>query len=289
MINILSVLGYGDSIITAMILELCGYDSINKNLDVRVIGNNNTAVVWNILGLQPHANIIAFDDIPAFYDLKNSNLVGIVRDFYQFRRILNTLRDGDILFFEKPSEIRSNLLLKGSSLLPVFVPQKNNAYLDRAKVLGDLFSKKITFPEAHKPKCPAKSVLINPSARQKSRVLDFNTINILIEISCSLGVEVTLLDFYGNLSSFESKVAHYEYRPVLEKSIELLKNSDRYIGPDSFFVHLAYFFKVPQLAFFKSSWIYFCPPGLLDQDGVYYFEDINKHDLLKSKLIKLLT
>jgi hypothetical protein len=289
MINILSILGFGDSLITAMTLELLESNMTTEKIDFRVVGNKNTVAVWKILGFNTVANVTIFEDVPAFYNFSESKLIDVFRDLCRFRLFLKTLPNKDTLFFERPSDIRSNLLVKGLPLYSVYVSQKSNAYLDRAKVLGDIFSQKITFPGICNIKITAKSLLINPSARQRSRVLDFDTIRFVIEIALTFNIKVTLLDFYGELSFFEKKVTCYVFRPDLDQSIKLLKESDRYIGPDSFFVHLAYYFRVPQLAFFRRNWTYFTPPDLLDNGGVYYFEDIPDRDLLKSKIINLLT
>ena len=53
-------------------------------------------------------------------------------------------------------------------------------------------------------------------------------------------------------------------------------------------MHLAYYCRIPQLAFFHATDTYFSPPGLDEAGGRYFFHDAEDHQRLRAALGSLL-
>jgi hypothetical protein len=289
MINILSILGFGDCLITGYILQGMGYQENDTFPKIRIIGTNNTIEVWKMLGFRSSPEAIIFKSIPAFYNMRGSPASSIVRDYLKFRNWLKfSVANDDVLFTETPIDWRTRFLSHGCKCSIVGVQRSATAYLDRANVLGGLLEREMNWPLIVRPQGVANRILLNPVARQINRCFDDSTIFLIIQLAKSFGIELVLLDYGGTLEKFKTLVDSYLQRPTLSDAINALKQSDRYIGPDSFFMHLAYLNGIPQMPFFQRGWTYFSPPGLLELGNVYYFDDILDTQKLKSALIKFL-
>ena len=118
-------------------------------------------------------------------------------------------------------------------------------------------------------------------ARLQHRVAAIDSI---LHMVTEFGTEVCLIDVDGRYAVLQSRIHTYLRRPSLNDAVMALREADRYIGPDSFFMHLAYYFRIPFLAFFRPTDMYFAPPGMLKQGNYITFSDAAHKDQLRRKL-----
>ncbi len=281
MIYLITLLGYGDNLITGSILE-------NKYIDsskLTVVGSQVTQKVWRLLNKPITPDYVIFNEIPAFYALREFGLSAALRDARIFRRwALESVDSNDSVIFEQRSSFRNICLLIGTGCKRIEIYRQKGAYTDRLDAISKDIEKH-TWSDGALPRGISQRILINPTARSKIRSLNPGTINTIIEVAKITKSSISIIDMHGDLETFRSKVDNYLCNPSLEEAAAALRQADRYIGPDSFFMHLAYYYRVPQLALFWKSDTYFQPPGLLRQGGIYYFDDILDVSLIKRRLL----
>lgn len=280
MITLLSLLAFGDNLITASLLERAG----TAANDIRVVGTKVTKQVAELLNHPYPVSHTLFDDVPAFYELKKSGMRKGFGDALLLRRwALSNLGPGDTVMFEKPPSPRNRWMVAGTGCKVIEVPKRATAYEDRALAFAPIIGRQV-WSDVVVPDHRAKTLLINPSSRQRYKELSQSDLQWLIAQANFRGIETTLIDIDGSLGSFASSVARYLARPKLVDAALALKAADRYIGPDSFFLHLAYYYGVPALGFFPSGSHYFRPPGLFEQGCGLYLSDLENRKLLQHKL-----
>jgi len=280
MIYIISLLGYGDNLITGSILESKDAESAG----LRVVGSAITQKVWRLLRRPIQPNVILYDESPGFYTLKESGLVAAIHDANSFRAwARKSLSRNDSIIFEKSAHLRHQWLLQGVGCARIEVHRSMNAYTDRSDVLSNYIGTH-TWNLAVRPCGAATSIFINPSARSMDRTLSPQIVETIVAVANDENIKVTLVDTHNNLWKYKEKVHRYILNPSLDEAVSALQHVDRYIGPDSFFMHLAYYLRIPQLALFWKNDVYFQPPGLLNQSGIYYFDDLSNIVHFKRKL-----
>lgn len=278
---LISLLGYGDNLITGSILE-------NKLTDpkiLRIVGSGVTQRVWSLLKKPINVDTILFDEVPAIYTLRERGLLAALRDASVFRSWANkTLTDNDTVIFESASSYRNQWLLGKNICRRAETHRVTNAYTDRALVIGNIVGSHVWI-DAEPPCNVANEILINPNARSKDRTISPQVVGQIITSAKSININVSLIDIHGNLAAYSAQVNHYILNPTLDEAVIALRRVDRYIGPDSFFMHLAYYYRIPQLALFWKRDVYFQPPGLMKQGGIFYFDDISNVVNIKSRLL----
>jgi ADP-heptose:LPS heptosyltransferase len=279
-ITLLSLLGYGDALITAALLERAG-SSVEH---VRTVGTSITAKVGELLE-QPRApDQVLFDEVPAFYALKKHGPVQALKDALTLRRWSQShVAPSDTLIFEKPPSVRNRWMVSGRGATIIEIPKHTTVYQDRAEVLAPLIGNH-RFPPVALPTGKAKTLLINPSSRIAEKALTVGAVRGLVEAARVRDIAVTLVDVDGTFAAVAGEVDHYLLKPALADAARALKASDRYIGPDSFFLHLAYYYRVPELVFFPEGSNYFRPPGLFEQGCGLYLKDLENPATLNPRL-----
>lgn len=281
MIYWFSLLGFGDALISASMFEKLG-----KTESVRLIGTKATCLVSQLI--QDKTNIYPLmKDTPWVFNIKQRCPFSYGSDFYKMRKfIASSTNTQDILFYEHPSRWRTLLLCGPTNRAMFNIRRANNAYIDRASAIQPYLGN-ICWPPAPRLYAPVRSLFINPSARFKDRVIPNEAVRFILEKANKARIVTTLVDVSGQYGNLKSTADNYVPHPKLRDSAAQLKNSSFYIGPDSFFSHLAYYYGIPQMGIYKRSNLYFCPPGLLQNGGVFYFENINNRLELESKLANI--
>ena len=277
---ILSLLGYGDCLITGSIIE-------NKRravVDVRLIGTRVSAESWSVLHAPIEPDEIILNNIPAFYVIKSKSLAKAYIDFRKTRAwVINNVQEKDTVIFEKAPDLRNRLIMSGVDCEIVEIERRGGAYYDRSKALAPYYGLH-QWPDCERLLNSPKTVLINPDAREVKRQIHGAHLYIMAKAFKKLGARICLLDYNGAYRFCKDLADDYVFKPTLKDAVSVLKSSDFYIGPDSFFTHLAYYLKVPQLAFFWKDNTYFEPPGLSRVGGVFYFDDLRDHGALEKKI-----
>lgn len=276
--NLLSAMGYGDCLITLSLLEQLG----ERDTSIRVLGTGATLRVSSLLR-KPVPVLPLIHDDAAFYTIKEKGVSQSIADFLSIRRSLQCmLQPGDRLGLER--RILRNRLLLPQGVVPIWTQATPCIYDDRQelvrKICGVVYPWKSCAPLAR----PPRRVLLNPWARYANRRLDKATMENLLSEARRRGWELSLLDptrRYGHLSQM---VAQYVPEPALEYAATLLRKSDFYVGPDSFFMHLAYYFDVPFLGFFLPNWHVFMPPGVRALGNGLSFNGARDSVVLQRKL-----
>lgn len=284
MIYVLSLLGFGDCLITYSIIERAGYQGDS----IRIIGTEVTKQVASLVRSPPPLESIIFSDVPAFYAVRKHGLARALNDALTLRRRIKAItKPGDTVFFEKPPGIRNRWMVAGLGLTVLEVPCDTTAYLDRARslapVVGECSVRTTALPHQR-----ARTLLINPSARIASKQLPIAAVRRIIQVSMERSLGVTLIDVDGTYAELEGNVSTYVKSPSLSEAARALRDSDRYIGPDSFFLHLAHYYGVPSLAFFLDKNSYFRPPGLQESGYLLLLDDLSDHKLVNKKVTEFL-
>jgi hypothetical protein len=278
------LLGYGDNLITLSLLEKA---SAGKN-NLQVVGTGITKAVAELMRSPPSLAYELFDDLAAFYAIKQRGIAAAARDLLLFRRwSREVLSAADCLILES-RDPRNHFLVPVRGCSVIQIPRTKGAYADREEALRPYVGE-VRWPRCASPKKRAAQLLVNPSARHVSRILPEHVIDLTLRVAEDVGTEVVLLDVDGRFGLFQSRVSKYLLRPPLGDALHVLEQADCYVGPDSFFMHLAYYLRLPFLAFFSPQNVYFAPPGTLESGNCIYnpfSPDLGSYEL---KLRNLLT
>jgi hypothetical protein len=284
MIYIFSLLGYGDCLITLSLLE---QQPLMAKAKCVVVGTQVTVRVAALMRDPPSSILSILPDMASFYALKKQGPFRAFADAVAVRKWgRQTLTSDDMLLFEK-NDWRSGWLTPRKVAAVYKVPRRENVYVDRAQVLQNFCGPLILSP-CETSSSRLKRLLLNPSSRQRSKILGAPIINAILAAAQDASVEVCLIDVDGTFKAWCDQVATYCSAPKLKDSAALLDAADCYIGPDSFFMHLAYYRKVPFFGFFQRGNVYFAPPGMLDAGNYAYFDEAQDISKLQIKLSKFL-
>jgi hypothetical protein len=265
-IVLVSMMGYGDSLITLSLLERAGAAA----QEIRVAGTGVTAAVSALLRRPaPPLHRQLFADVAAFYVVRERGPLRAAADFARFRAWSRGLGPGDTLIFEK-ADWRHRWLVPRHTCRVLQVPRATTAYADRERSLRPWLGEQ-PWPGAPAPRGTARRLLINPSARARDRELGRPVLDAALRLAAEAGTEVCLLDPQGRHEWLRTHVHSYLGGAPLSEAAAALRESDRYLGPDSFFMHLAYYYGKPQLALFHPHNMYFLPPGLSESGEYLHF------------------
>jgi hypothetical protein len=283
MVYFLSLLGYGDCLITLSLLE----QQDRADSTCTVIGTALTARVLSLLERSPVPVVTLLPDMAAFYAIRTNSLARIVSDVLTVRSWTCSLTTDDVVVLEN-SDWRNRLLGIGRAGRVIDVPRRVGAYFDRASAFSALGGT-VSLPSCAQPVDKARRLVLNPSARHRSRFLPPVVIEEALLAAKDAGVSVCLIDTEGTLGEWRRLVADYLVAPTLAESAAQLRAADRYLGTDSFFMHLAYYRRIPFLAFFHQANRYFAPPGMLETGNFMYFTDARSVLKVREKLVWFLS
>lgn len=281
MIYVMSILGHGDSLITGTILER----DLGRQSGVKAVGTEVTRRSWALLRHPLSPDFVLFPEIPGFYSVRENGVVAATRDIVRLRHWARRhMRRGDMTIFEHHDKRRNFLIMGGLGRRLVAPRKRSSAYWDRSECLGRELGI-IHEWKASQPVCgPGKQLVVNPRGRHKSRALSVGAIRSIARVAKGLECSVTLLDPHEDYAGLETEVDAYERKQPLHDAAQVLRGADRYIGPDSFFSHLAYYFGIPQLSVFRRTWLYFVPPGLSDAGGVVYEDEMTDESFWEKRV-----
>jgi hypothetical protein len=282
MLYVALAMAYGDCMVSLSLLEqLPG--SVRP---YRVLGTEVTQRVSQLLR-KPLPVTVMLPDKAAFYTIKERGGVAALSDFITMRRFLASVAGpGDLLAFERQDW--RNVLLKPAGCEAIYAPRGDSAYVDRQALVRRLFGVAEDWVRAPLPDRGVRSVLINPCARYRHRWLSDEILHNLFAIGERRGWTLVLVDPCAQYERFKGRVAHYVPRPALQSAAALLRAADLYIGPDSFFVHLAYYFRVPHFGFFYPDNLYFLTPGMVKLGNYCLFADAARREALDIALARFI-
>lgn len=266
MIHVCSMLGYGDSLITLALLERLQPSAPAY----RIFGTPVTSQASQLLA-RPLPVIKVLDQEISLYLIKARGSLRAMRDTLKFRRQVRAMTAaGDDLVFETAGR-RAHLLTPAGR--NAHVPDDSgHVYADRHKMLVRLFGPIEPWAPIQKP-AVVRRLVVNPCARHPERWITHEIIDVLLQIANRRGWSVTLLDPCERYAAFAKRVACYHQQLALPAAAALLDTADLYFGPDSFFIHLAYYKRVPSFGVFLSHWLKFMPPGMTEQKAFLSFEE----------------
>ena len=261
MIYVASVLGFGDSLITLSLLEKVPSGAAKPAV---VLGTKVTTEVANTLvSADWWERRTIFERIPGFYDLRVRGGVTAMRDFATFFRFARkNLTGSDVLMLEK-ADWRAPLLSLGHGAR-VVAAGGGSAYQGRKALVEELFGTTIRLAPCGRPATWPRRVVVNPSARHESRCLSDDLLRRMLAFLHEHGSQVVLVDPTGRYRPFANDVDEYLLAPGLGAAAASVRQGEFYIGPDSFVLHLAYYYGKPFFTFFLPDWFYFAPPGTLE-------------------------
>ena len=279
---LVSALAYGDCLITLSLIEQLRLDPV----DYQILGTAITSRVSSLLH-QPLPVVELMNDRAAFYAIKEYGPWKACTDFISLRQSLQRQsQSGDVLAFER-SDWRT-AALNPWGRRGIYPPQTHQAYNDRQSLIRQVFGHAPDWTPVVKPRTATRAVLINPCARFGNRWLAPEIIENVIAIATKNDWALTLLDPCGRYADYRPRVARYEHQSTLADAAALLKASDLYIGPDSFFIHLAYYYRVPLFGFFFSHYHDFLAPGMAELGNFTDFESARNRQQLEEKLMTFL-
>lgn len=279
---LVSILAYGDCLITLSLIEQIKPAAP----DFQILGTAITSKVSALLRT-PLPVTELLDDRAAFYAIKEYGARKAFMDFFSLRAALKQ-RCGrnDLLAFER-NDLRTRAV-KPFGVPAILPPQTHRAYLDRQVLVRQLFGTVPEWAPTVRPRAAIRSVLINPCARFGNRWLAPEIVENVIAIAAQNDWTLTLLDPCGRYADYRHRVARYEHQSTLTDATALLKTSDLYIGPDSFFIHLAYYYRIPLFGFFFSHYHDFLAPGMAQLGNFTDFESARNRQHLEEKLMTFL-
>lgn len=276
---IFSATAFGDCLITLALVE----DAVAQGAALSVIGTGLTARVSKLLNHPLPVNVV-FPTLPAFYDLRVRGVWHGINDLISVRRALRqAVPPTSRLGFER-RDVRNQLLVP-RRVEAVWANATGRTYFDRQQLVNELTGTKTRCPACMKVKHKVQTVLLNPGARQAFRCFDTATMESLLVEGRRRGWTQIIVDATGAYAQYAGHVDQYYLKPDLKDAVALLKSADYYIGPDSFFMHLACYFKVPFLAVTPTEkWSSFVPVGMDELENRLTFSEVSSAHMLSKKL-----
>lgn len=247
---------FGDNLISLTLLRN------SHSHEITVHGTSLTKQIAEIIEVNDVNFKKVYDGIPAFYNFKKESFMKSVKDFiFLIKYIKVNVPSNELVFFEK-DDFRFKLMkLFLNSYTLKAASKEIGFYQDRAKVIERNLGKRIEFALSKDFKLRGKSVVINPVGRNEVRHLRKDILDFLVKRMKNLDFTISLIDYLGVYSEFESNVDNYYTKTSLKEAVNILKNADVYCGPDSLFIHLAYFYQKPFFCIMNYDSSYFLPPG----------------------------
>ncbi len=205
-----------------------------------------------------------FHGIPSFYDIRKNGLISALRDGVYFRSKLASeinIEKSDVLIFEK-RDFRNKLIAYNKARIHEPI-KRSGIYLDRKEVIESVLRESIGLRECVRLGVNPQTVLINPSSRRKEKAIAPLVLHTMIDYLNQKNMKITLVDPDGGYGHCRPSVCSYRGQLTMDEAADLLRQSDLYIGADSFFLHFAYYLRVPCLVIYNGKEnLYFAPPGI---------------------------
>lgn len=270
-------LAFGDSLISLSQLE-----DLPQSPHWQVLGTAVTTQVSTILR-SPMPVIELLGDKPAYNSIKERGVVAAVQDFLTVCAALRRVTEpGDTVVFER-RDLRNTLVL-GQSRFAEYPHRTSSVYADRQELVRRVFGRSRPWRAASPPMAHVRTVVVNPSARYRRRWLSHRVVTTLLAETRRRGWRLLMIDPQEQYRELEGELAGYLPRPALAEAVACLRQADLYIGPDSFFIHLAYYFGIPHFGFFFPDHLDFLPPGSHEVGAWCTFEQASERQELASAL-----
>jgi ADP-heptose:LPS heptosyltransferase len=252
----LSFLALGDNLISLSLLA-----KIDKK--ITIVGTQHTKKIIDLMGLAHQFNlVIVFDNIPAFYDVKNQGIIKAIKDLYIFIQYIHKNKIKELVLEKK--DFRSNIINFFTNTKLYFPNPKDKVYIGRKNVTNNLYNTNIDLNNYQLNISNPKIIVINPLTRIELKNIKYNHLKFILDWLNKYNYEIYLVDTENKYSKFQNKVNHYLTNTTLEDVKNLLNKCDLYIGGDSFLIHLAYYFKRNYFMIFYRDNDDFMPPNIED-------------------------
>jgi hypothetical protein len=277
------MVAYGDSLITLSILEQLPAHAHTY----RLLGSAVTRDVAKLLRTSLPVQTL-LDHEAALYTIREHGVLKAYRDFLSLKSGFDRLaKYGDVFAFEFRDT--RNWALVPRKCRAMYAGRKHgrpgdSVYEDRRSFINNLLGTSYKWTQSPRPNPNIQKVLINPHARHQSRRLSPETINILANIAERENWSISLIDVSGDFKALQGRVDNYVLQPSLEEACDMLASSQLYIGPDSFFLHLAYYHKVPCFGFFMRNHLIYLPPGMRELNSFIFFDDSRNSMAIEKRL-----
>jgi hypothetical protein len=236
---------------------------------VNVIGTKQTANVLGLIDLNHKFSVdILFDDIPSFYDLKNNSIIRVFRDILIFRKYIKRNNISN-LFFEK-SDFRIFFLTFGLNVKIKKVCKNNNVYIDRYSSFSESIFTVDRLKTCSKENYKIKNIVISPASRLAEKDITYYQLSKIIYTLKEYNICISLVDYDKKYKKFAIDVDCYLDSTTLKDVKEIIINCDLFIGPDSFLIHLAYFYNKLSITIFNidSDRYFLTPCSLIYKDYI---------------------
>lgn len=279
MVYYITLLSYGDNLISLSLIE-----KVKHNNNLVIIGTGLTEMIANYIPNLKIKIIKIFEGIPSFYDLRKKGLrLSLADGLHFYHEVSSKLCSDDIMIFEK-KDFR-NKLIRFDKKNTIYEPFKGNSiYRDRKNVIENIFDEKIELKDCLKPSRMPKSITINPKSRIAEKTISHDILKHIISYLNSIHATICLIDPDGSYEAFSDSVNAYHKQTKFDEAIELLKQSQLYIGADSLLIHFAYYLDVPFLLLFNKENLYFAPPGAELCKNYIVMDSISSERLLYNDL-----
>lgn len=267
---ILNFLALGDFVISQSVLIHYLESKKSSSNDWLFIGSEENAYLSKLLFSQrinvKYDSVVS--SIPPLFNVRNSSILDVTNSLFLLRKKINAYRDPVNTFFCEKKDFRYSLICNSNNIK--WPKAKSNIYSDRYNCF---FSDNIDIDSLAKPlsdcKNSLKTILINPHSRMGKKELKEEDLLLILETLRYYlpSTIISLFDFddkYSKCHIYADRVIKYS---TLHDSVRTLKDSSFYIGADSLFLHLGYFFNIPTLAIYNNYLNdYFSPPGLISSE-----------------------
>jgi ADP-heptose:LPS heptosyltransferase len=254
--NYICLLALGDVLISLSLLA-----KIDKK--ITILGTQHTKNIIDLIGLNNQFHlVILFDNIPAFYDVKNQGIIKAIKDLYIFIRYIRQHKIKELVLEKK--DFRSNIIKFFTNTKLYFPNSTDKVYIGRKNVINNLYNANIDLNSYQLNISNPKTIIINPLTRESYRNIKNNHLQYILDELSKYNYEIYLLDTENKYSKFQNKVNHYLTNTTLEDVKNLLNKCDLYIGGDSFLIHLAYYLKRNYFMIFYRDNDDFMPPNIED-------------------------
>lgn len=254
-----SILGYGDALISLQLLQ----KTSPFPAPLQIAGTHITQEVQSTIVGSTYPLVEVLPDHAAFFRARKARLHQSIRELLAVRKWAeSTLGPDDMVLFEKPDP-RNSLMLGRCKAHMVAPKRSTSIYIDRQRMLQELTGCNFALPDCMQPLAAPSSVLINPSSRVFEKEFSSTVLRNLLNIFRRRGMSISITDPDSKFVDIEDQFDQYYGRLKLPEAIRVMREHDLYIGPDSFFIHLAYYLRVPFIALVPNANFnfYFAPPG----------------------------
>lgn len=242
----------GDNLVSIYLLN-----QLDKKINV--IGTKHTENIVQLVELEDNFDVkVIFDDIPAFYDIRNQGILKTIKDIFKFRKYIKKQNIKELIFEKK--DFRIMLLTFGLNVKNHSSNKYSNVYYNRKNLIREAYSKLVDIDDTISYEDNIHTILISPVTRLKKKNIVSEHLNVIVKFLKNNGFKIQLVDYSKEYNEFANKVDEYFVDTTLEDMKNLMNSCSLYIGADSFLVHLAYYCKKPYFIIFNQANETFLPP-----------------------------